>query len=385
MNLFEVYPLFDLEPVKGSGSYIFDGKGNAYLDLYGGHAVISVGHSHPYYVNMIEKQLKRLGFYSNSVINGLQTELAAKLGELSGYNDYQLFLCNSGAEAIENALKLASFHTNKEKVIAFNKGFHGRTSAAVSITDNPKIQAPVNQNHQVTFIGLNDLNALETHLKTETYCAVVVEGIQGIAGIITPSPSFLQSAEKLCQKYGALLILDEIQSGYARTGKFFAHDDTGIRPDIITTAKGMGNGFPMAGVLINPAIKPSLGMLGTTFGGSHLACAAGIAVLDIIKDENLVDHAKTLGDWWLQALAQIDNIKEIRGQGLMIALEFDFPIKELRKFLLTNERIITGSSSDPKVLRLLPALNIGKEELIRFNTALQSALNQLDSIAAAEI
>ena len=384
MNLFEVYPLFDIEPVKGAGSYIFDKKGEAYLDLYGGHAVISVGHSHPHYVNMIQKQLKQIGFYSNSVVNHLQTALAGKLGLISGYDDYQLFLCNSGAEAIENALKLASFFTKKSKVIAFKKGFHGRTSAAVSITDNPKIQAPVNHNHAVTFIDLNDREALETNLKTGDCCAVVIEGVQGIGGIIEPSPAFLQSAEKLCEKYGALLILDEIQSGYGRTGRFFAHQYAGIQPSIITTAKGMGNGFPIAGVLINPDIKPAFGMLGTTFGGSHLACAAGIAVLDILKNENLIDHARSLGNWWLRDLAGIRGIKTIRGKGLMIALEFNFPVKDLRNILLTEEHIITGSSSDPHVMRLLPALNIQKQELIHFDTVLQTVLSRMGRAITVE-
>ncbi|MCG8319564.1 MAG: aminotransferase class III-fold pyridoxal phosphate-dependent enzyme [Cytophagales bacterium] len=385
MNLFEVYPLFDIEPVKAAGSYVFDKKGEAYLDLYGGHAVISVGHSHHYYVNMIQKQLKQIGFYSNAVINNLQTELAYKLGKLSGYEDYRLFLCNSGAEAIENALKLASFFTGKSKVIAFNKGFHGRTSAAVAITDNPKIQAPLNRGHEVTLIDLNDRTSLEKNLEAEDCCAVVIEGVQGIGGIIEPSASFLEAAEELCKKHGALLILDEIQSGYGRTGKFFAHQYAGIQPSVITVAKGMGNGFPMAGVLISPDIKPSFGMLGTTFGGNHLACAAGIAVLDIIKNEKLIAHAKSLGSWWLQDLASIEGIKSIRGKGLMIALEFDFPVRELRKILLTEEHIITGSSSDPNVLRLLPALNIQKEELIHFDTVLQNVLNRMDRVAAIEI
>lgn len=385
MNLFEVYPLFDIEPVKGTGSYVFDKNGKSYLDLYGGHAVISVGHSHPYYVNMVKEQLKQLGFYSNSVINNLQKDLASKLGRLSGYEDYQLFLCNSGAEAIENALKLASFFTGKSKVIAFNKGFHGRTSAAVAITDNKKIQAPVNRNHQVSLIGLNDQEALEKNLKTGDCCAVVIEGIQGIGGIIEPTPSFLQAAEKLCEKYGALLIMDEIQSGYGRTGRFFAHQYAGIRPPIITTAKGMGNGFPVGGVLISPAVQPTFGMLGTTFGGSHLACAACIAVLDIIKDENLVERASTLGDWWKGELNNISGIKAIRGKGLMLALVFDFPIKELRKVLLTEQGILTGSSSDPNVLRLLPALNIKKEDLAHFNMTLQKALDQMDSAATVKI
>lgn len=385
MNLFEVYPLFDIEPVKGEGSYIFDKEGKTYLDLYGGHAVISVGHSHPYYVDMIQKQLKQIGFYSNSVINKLQVELASKLGKLSGYEDYQLFLCNSGAEAIENALKLASFFTGKSKVIAFNKGFHGRTSAAVAITDNSKIQAPVNRNHDVTLIDLEDETALEKNLKAEDCCAVVIEGIQGIGGIVEPSPAFLQAAEKLCEKYGALLILDEIQSGYGRTGRFFAHQYAGIHPPVITTAKGMGNGFPMAGVLIHHRIQPAFGMLGTTFGGNHLACAAGIAVLDILKDENLIDYARELGDWWLRELGSIRGIKNLRGKGLMLALEFDFPVKDLRKALLTEENIITGSSSNPNVIRLLPALNIKKNDLIRFNTVLQKVLDHMDSVAAIKI
>lgn len=377
MNLFQVYPLFDIEPVKGDGSYIFDKNGEAYLDLYGGHAVISIGHSHPHYVNMLTNQAQNLGYYSNSVVNNLQVELAYKLGKLSGYENYDLFLCNSGAEAVENALKLASFVTNKKKVIAFRKGFHGRTSAAVSITDNIKIQAPINRSHTTELLDLNDLNHLEDKLKLQDCCAVIIEGIQGIGGIIVPDQTFLKSVEKLCKKHGAMLILDEIQSGYGRTGKFFAHQYAGIQPDLITVAKGMGNGFPIGGVLISPKIKPTIGMLGTTFGGNHLACAAGIAVLDVLKEDRLIQAAMEMGKWWLSSLASIAGISEVRGHGMMIGLVFDFPINDLRKHLLYQDFIVTGSSSNPNILRLLPPLNIKKPELVRFNVALQNYLKQI--------
>jgi len=376
MKLFDVYPLFDLQPVKGDGIYIYDQNDQAYLDLYGGHAVISVGHSHPHYVNKIRDQLQKIGFYSNSVINPLQVELADKLGKLSGYESYQLFLCNSGAEANENALKLASFVTGRKGIIAFKNSFHGRTSAAVASTDSPAIQAPVNKNHQVKFLHLNELNALETALSTLSYCAMIIEGIQGIGGVIFPDDRFLQEASLLCEKYGTMLILDEIQSGYGRSGKFFAHQYSGVKPDIITMAKGMGNGFPVGGVAIKPEISPHYGMLGTTFGGSYLACAACLAVLEIINDENLVHNAAEIGSWWIGELNKLAGIKTVRGRGLMIALEFDFPVKDLRQFLLFENKIVTGSAKDPNVLRLLPPLNINKDHIRKFNDALVRQLTK---------
>ncbi|WNJ16352.1 aminotransferase class III-fold pyridoxal phosphate-dependent enzyme [Pontibacter sp. G13] len=376
MNLFDVYPLFDVEPVRAQGSYLWDKQGNIYLDLYGGHAVISIGHSHPAYVRALSLQLNKLGFYSNSVKNSLQVELAKKLGELSGYKDHQLFLCNSGAEAIENALKLASFHTKRSQVLALSKAFHGRTSAAVAITDNPKIQAPVNATDQMTTIPFNDLDALEAELSKGTYAAFVVEGIQGVAGIKVPSESFLRKARRLCTEHGTVLILDEIQSGYGRTGKFFAHQHAGIEADLITVAKGMGNGFPIGGVLIGPQFEPWHGMLGTTFGGNHLACAAGIAVLDVLKEENLMKNASKMGQYLVPKLEQIPGIKSITGKGLMIGMELDRPAKEVRKALLSEYGIFTGSASDPHVLRLLPSLGVEKEELKQFLQALENVLTQ---------
>ncbi len=384
MELFEVYPLFDIEPIKGDGVYVFDKKGNAYLDLYGGHAVISIGHSHPHYVKSINKQVNRLGYYSNAVKNSLQLELAKKLGKLSGYDEYQLFLCNSGAEAVENALKLASFKTGREKVVAFKHGFHGRTSAAVSITDNPKIKAPINVKNNVSIIDFNDLSQVENELKGGDCCAVIIEGVQGIGGINIPEPSFLKGVEELCQQYGAMFILDEIQSGFGRTGQFFAHQYASIKPDLITIAKGMGNGFPVGGVLISPEFEAVYGMLGTTFGGNHLACAACIAVLDVLEEENLISLSRESGTWWMNSLGEIKGIKAIRGQGLMIGLEFDFPVKSMRQHLLNQDFILTGSSSNPNVLRLLPPLNIEKEDLLIFNNALSNYLTnvkKLDTIA----
>ncbi len=380
MKLFDVYPLFDLEPVKGEGCYITDKKGQSYLDLYGGHAVISIGHSHPHYVEKIGEQLKEIGFYSNSVQNSMQVELANKLGKLSGYDEYQLFLCNSGAEANENALKLASFITGRSKVISFANGFHGRTSAAVAITDNAKIIAPLNAHHEVEILPLNDSEQLENSLKNEDCCAVIVEGIQGIGGVYLPDEKFMMQAERLCKQYGALFILDEIQSGYGRSGKFFAHQYTAVRPDLITMAKGMGNGFPIGGVMIAPSIEASYGMLGTTFGGSYLACAAAIAVLDVMEKEALIGHCENLGQWWMESLKEVEEIVEIRGKGLMIALQFDFPIKELRKSLLYDHHIVTGSAKNPSTLRLLPPLNITKNELQLFNKALVKAINSLKTL-----
>ncbi len=374
MNLFDVYPLFDVIPVSANGCYITDDKGTKYLDLYGGHAVISVGHSHPYYINKITEQLNRIGFYSNSVKNPLQEELAFKLGQQSGYEDYTLFLCNSGAEANENALKLASFHTGKRRILYFDRAFHGRTSAAVAVTDNPKIIAPLNDTVERKLLPLNDATALESELQKEDVAAVIIEGIQGIGGCRVPEPSFLEAAGRLCEKYRAVLILDEIQSGYGRSGKFFAHQYSKVKPDIISVAKGMGNGFPIGGILINPKFTPWPGMLGTTFGGNYLACAAGIAVLDIMKKEELVKNAFETGNWLMDKVSGIKGIKQVRGRGLMIGLEFDFAISEVRKRLLYEEKIFTGVTGT-NTIRILPPLTLTKEHANRFAKALAKVLN----------
>ena len=365
MNLFDVYPLYDLTPVSANGCTITDKNGVEYLDLYGGHAVISVGHSHPHYVQRISDQLKKIGFYSNSVQNPMQEELATKLGELSGYGDYNLFLCNSGAEANENALKLASFLTGKKRIVAFDKSFHGRTSAAVAVTDKPKIVAPINDVHDLVILPLNDIDALQTALSTGEVAAVLVEGIQGVGGCRVPDPVFLQKAGQLCKGHKALFILDEVQSGYGRSGKFFAHQYAGIRPDVITVAKGMGNGFPVGGVLISPEHKPWHGMLGTTFGGNYLACAAGLAVLEIMEKEHLTENAATVGGYLIKELSAFTTIKEVRGKGLMIGLEFDEPIVALRKKLLFEEKIFTGVTGT-HVIRILPPLTLTKKEAARF-------------------
>ncbi len=361
MKLFDVYPLFNIDIVKGKGCHVWDAEGNEYLDLYGGHAVISVGHCHPYYVQKLTEQLNKLGFYSNSVINSLQVELAEKLGKLSGYDDYSLFLINSGAEANENALKLASFHNHKKRVVSFKKAFHGRTSAAVKVTDNPTIIAPINDTIPVTFVPLNDIKAVEAELQKGDVSSVIIEGIQGVGGIQQPSDLFMQELRALCTQYNVVLILDEIQSGYGRTGKFFAHQYAGIKPDMITVAKGIGNGFPLAGVLISPEFKPVYGMLGTTFGGNHLACAAAIAVLDIMENEKLLDNAKNIGDYLIDELAKLPGIKEIRGRGLMIGIEFEGSIKEIRSRLLFEEKVFTGVAGT-NTIRLLPPLCITLEE-----------------------
>ncbi len=373
MKLFDVYPLFDIEIVKGLGVHTYDATGTEYLDLYGGHAVISVGHSHPHYVEAIKKQAENLVFYSNSVINSLQQTLADKLGKLSGYDDYQLFLVNSGAEANENALKLASFHTGKKRVLAFRKAFHGRTSLAVEATDNPKIVAPVNASGNITFVPFNDIDAVCAELTKGDVCAVIIEGIQGVGGVQIPHDTFLQELRRACDNTGVVLILDEIQSGYGRSGRFFAHQYAGIRPDIITMAKGIGNGFPLAGMLISPAIKPEYGMLGTTFGGNHLACAAGIAVLEIFEKENLVKNACEVGEYLMTCLQDIPNIKEVRGRGLMIGIEFEQPIKVLRKKLLFEQHVFTGASGT-NVLRLLPPLVLTKADVDEFITRLKNVL-----------
>ena len=376
MNLFNVYPLFDIEIAKGIGCRTYDNHGIEYLDLYGGHAVISIGHSHPYYVQKLTHQIENLVFYSNSVVNKLQVELAEKLGKMSGYEDYFLFLINSGAEANENALKLASFHTGRSKVIAFKKSFHGRTSAAVRVTDNPKIVAPINEGFDVEFLELNDIEAVRKSLQKKDVCAVIIEGIQGVGGIRTPEVEFLQALSEECKATGTILILDEVQSGYGRSGKFFAHQHAGIRPDLITVAKGMGNGFPIGGVLISPMFEASHGMLGTTFGGSHLACTAAIAVLDIIKVEHLVENAAKIGDYLMEELAKIPQVKEVRGLGLMIGIEFEQPIKEIRSRLLFEKKIFTGASGN-NVIRLLPPLCLSKSDANLFLTSFKEILQSV--------
>ena len=361
MKLFDVFPLFNIEIVRGKGCHVWDTDGNEYLDLYGGHAVISVGHSHPAYVKAITEQVGKLGFYSNSVINSLQQQLADRLGKACGYDDYSLFLINSGAEANENALKLASFHNGKKRVLAFKHAFHGRTSAAVRVTDNPKIIAPVNEGLPVTYLPLNDAAAVETELKKGDVSSVIIEGIQGVGGILMPTDAFMQQLRALCTKYEACLILDEIQSGYGRSGQFFAHQHAGIRPDLITVAKGIANGFPMGGLLISPMFKPVYGMLGTTFGGNHLACAAAIAVLDIMQQEHLVENAARVGSFLLDELHKLPGIKEVRGRGLMIGVEFEDSIKEVRSRLLFEEKVFTGVAGT-NTIRLLPPLCLSMEE-----------------------
>ena len=368
MNLFDVYPLWDIEPVRGLDTTLWDKNGDVYTDLYGGHAVISVGHCHPHYVKMLSEQLGKLGFYSNAVQNGLQKELAARLGKVSGYDDYALFLCNSGAEANENALKVASFHTGKAKVLAFRKAFHGRTSGAVAATDNPKIQAPFNSTANIVFAPLNDIEAVDAELSRGGFAAVIIEGIQGVAGIYEPTTEFMLGLRALCDKYGCVLILDEIQSGYGRTGKFFAHQHYGVRADIITTAKGMANGFPIGGVLISPEIKPVYGMLGTTFGGNHLACTAALAVLDIIEKENLVENAAKIGEYFKAAFKDDKAIKEYRGKGLMIGLELKDEYVGLRNKLLFEKHFFTGAAG-AQVIRLLPSLTISQETAESFVAA----------------
>ncbi len=365
MKLFDVYPLFDINVVQGKGCHVYDDKGNEYLDLYGGHAVISIGHTHPYYVEKLTAQLNRLAFYSNSVVNKLQTELAEKLGRASGYDDYSLFLINSGAEANENALKLASFHTGKKKVVSFAHSFHGRTSAAVNVTDNPKIIAPINHTFEVVYLPLNDIEAVRRELAGGDVCAVVIEGIQGVGGIQLPSDDFLRQLRQVCTDTATVLIVDEIQSGYGRSGKFFAHQYAGIRPDIITMAKGMGNGFPIGGLLISPMFTPFYGMLGTTFGGNHMACTAAIAVLDVMEREHLVENAARVGAWLIDELRRLPGIKEVRGRGLMIGIEFDASIKELRTSLLFDHKVFTGVAGT-NVIRLLPPLSLSMQEAAEF-------------------
>lgn len=363
MKLFDVYPLFDVNIVKGKGCHVWDDKGQEYLDLYGGHAVISIGHSHPHYINKVNEQLNKLGFYSNSVINKLQVELAERLGRISGYDDYQLFLINSGAEANENALKLASFTNGRTRVLSAEKAFHGRTSLAVEVTNNPKIIAPINNNGHVTYLPLNDLAAWEYELAKGDVCAVILECIQGVGGIKLATAEFAQGLQKLCKAHGTILICDEIQCGYGRSGKFFAHQWLGIRPDIITVAKGIANGFPMGGVLISPEFKPVYGQLGTTFGGNHLACAAALAVLDVFEEEHLVENANEVGEYLIGRLRAINNphILDVRGRGMMIGVDLDVPHKDVRQPLIYQEHCFTGCAGT-NVLRLLPPLCLNKAE-----------------------
>lgn len=372
MKLFDVYPLYPIELVKAQGVTLWDKKGQSYTDLYGGHAVISIGHSHPYYLEKMTEQLQKIGFYSNSVIISGQEELAEKLGKISGYPDYQLFLTNSGAESNENALKLASFHTGRKKVVAFTSAFHGRTAGAVAVTDNPSIVAPINDTSHVTFHPFNQVEGLDSVITVET-AAVIVEGIQGVGGIQVASTEFLQALRKQCDVTGAQLILDSVQCGYGRSGKFFSHQYSGVQPDMMTTAKGMGNGFPMGGVLIAPHIKASYGLLGTTFGGNHLACAAGNAVLDVIKEENLIENAAKIGQYLVEQLNQFSDVKEVRGKGLMIGIEFEQPVGPIRDALLFTHHIFCGYAGK-HTLRLLPSLAIDQKVADHFLESLDQVL-----------
>lgn len=373
MNLFDVYSLFNIEPVRGEGSYVFTEDGTRYLDLYGGHAVISIGHAHPTYVKSISDQVSRLGFYSNSVHNSLQEQFAQKLGKASRYDDYSLFLCNSGAEANENAIKLASFTTGRKKILAFSHSFHGRTSGAVAATDNPKIVSPFNATDNVEFCELGDIETAREKLSSKEFAAAIIEGIQGVAGIRVPDDEFLRQLRTLTKETGTLLILDEIQSGYGRSGKFFAHQYAGIRPDIITCAKGIANGFPMGAVLISPAIEARKGMLGTTFGGNHLACAAAIAVLEVMEQENLIENAAETGEYLLNELKRIPALKDVRGRGLMIGFDIEGSASDLRKKLLFDKKIFTGGAGASTV-RLLPALGLSKDQADTFLNAIKELL-----------
>ena len=377
MRLFDVYPLFDVNIVKGKGCKVWDDKGQEYLDLYGGHAVISIGHAHPHYIEKVTEQLNKIGFYSNSVINKLQVELAERLGKISGYDDYQLFLINSGAEANENALKLASFTNGRTRVLSCEKAFHGRTSLAVEVTNNPKIIAPINDNSHVTYLPMNDLPAWETELAKGDVCAVILECIQGVGGIKLATKEFAQGLAATCKKYGTILICDEIQCGYGRSGKFFAHQWFGIRPDIITVAKGIANGFPMGAVLIAPEFKPVYGQLGTTFGGNHLACAAALAVLDVFEEENLVDNANAIGTYLIEQLKELQktqkHIIDVRGRGLMIGIDLDIPHKDVRQPLIYQEHCFTGCAGT-NILRLLPPLCLTKQDADDFIERLKRCL-----------
>ncbi len=376
MELFNVYPLYDVTLVKGKGCKVFDENDAEYLDLYGGHGVISIGHCHPHYVSAVKRQAETLGFYSNSVHNPLQEALSEKLGALSGCEEYSLFLCNSGAEANENALKLASFHTGRKKVVAFSNGFHGRTSAAVAATDNERINAPLNLQHEVERIPLNDLAAVESVLSPGDVAAVIIEGIQGVGGLDQGTTDFFQGLEALCRENGTVLILDEIQSGYGRSGRFFAFQHHGIHPDLITVAKGMGNGFPVGGVLIAPSFQPSFGLLGTTFGGNHLACAAALSVLEVMEKERVIDGIGDLSEFLTDRLRSLPGVHRIKGRGLMLGLEFAFEVAGLRKRMIYEKKIFTGGSSNPRLLRILPPLNVTKEELAHFAESLEALLKE---------
>ncbi len=375
MKLFDVYPLYDVTPASAKGIVVTDDKGQEYLDFYGGHAVISIGHAHPLYVKRLKDQLDKIGFYSNAVHNPLQVELATKLGQLSKCADYNLFLCNSGAEANENALKMASFQTGKSRVIAFNNSFHGRTSAAVATTDNQKINAPINKQQKVTFLPFNDITAFENEIEKGDVCAVILESIQGVGGLDEPSSTFFRQIEKLCKENRVVLIADEVQSGFGRSGKFFAFQHHEINPDIITVAKGMGNGFPVGGVLIHERIKASYGQLGTTYGGNHLACVATLAVLEVIENEGLVANAKELGNYFLEKAKEIPQVIRTKGKGLMLGLEFSFEVAALRKKLIYEQHLFTGGANDKHVLRILPALNITKTDMDLFFEKLKIALS----------
>ena len=372
MPLFDVYPLYDVEPTKARGVYVYDQKGTKYLDLYGGHAVISIGHGHRTYKRMLRKQLHRIGFYSNAVQNPLQEKLSAEINRQSGCTDYELFMCSSGAEANENALKLASFHTGKSRVIAFDNAFHGRTSAAVAATDNKNIQAPLNNQQQVDFIAFNDADALEKELVMGDVCAVIFEAIQGVGGLDEPTAAFVAQMETLCESHQTCLIADEVQSGFGRSGDFFAFQKYNINPHIISIAKGMGNGFPVGGILVNPVIKAKYGLLGTTFGGNHLACSASLAVLQVLEKEKLYDHAKAMGEYFVAKAKELSFVKTIKGRGLMLGLEFENEVGALRKELIFKHRIFTGGSSNKNLIRILPPLNIKQKHLDQLFTALNA-------------
>ena len=374
MNLFDVYPLYDVTPVSAKGMVVTDHKGQEYLDFYGGHAVISIGHGHPHYVEKLKTQLDAIGFYSNAIKNPLQVALAKKLGTASQCEDYHLFLCNSGAEANENALKLASFKTGKSRVIAFKNGFHGRTSAAVAATDNEKINAPLNKQQKVTIVPFNDIHAFTKEIQKGDVCAVIIEAIQGVGGLDEPTTDFFQSIQKLCKENGSLLLADEVQCGFGRSGKFFGFQHHNITPDIISIAKGMGNGFPVGGILIQETIEASYGLLGTTFGGNHLACAATMAVLEVIEKENLLENATIIGAYFTEKAKEIKEIKNIKGRGLMLGIEFDFEVAELRKKMIYNQHIFTGGAKNKKLLRFLPALNCTKQHIDIFFNALKEEL-----------
>ena len=378
MPLFNVYPLYDVTPVSGKGVYVYDENGTEYLDLYGGHAVISIGHAHPKYVEAVSEQVAKLGFYSNAIQNPLQKELADKLEALSECKDYELFLCNSGAEANENALKLASFKTGKSRVVAFKNGFHGRTSAAVAATDNPNIIAPINAQQQVTILKLNDISGVKAELEKGDVCAVIVEFIQGVGGLDQATSEFFEQVDALCKANNSMFIADEVQSGYGRSGKFFAFQHYDVTPDIIAIAKGMGNGFPIGGILIHPDIKAKFGMLGTTFGGNHLACAAGLSVLNVIEEQKLMDNVNVMSEYFIKIAETIPQVKNIKGRGLMLGLEFDFEVGDLRKKLIYDHHIFTGGASNKKLLRILPPLTVEKEHINMFFEALIEALAEVE-------